>query len=67
MKYDKKFWRCAGERALHTLAQTVLSMLVVGVPITGFDWKNIVLVALTASIMSLLKSVVTGCPEAITA
>ena len=65
MKYDTKFWKCAGERALHTFAQTILSMLVVGTPITGFNWTNILLVSLTATVMSLLKSVVVGVPEAV--
>lgn len=64
VKYNKDFWTCALQRALHTFAQTTLSMLVVGVPITGFDWKNIVLVSLTATVMSILKSIVVGVPEA---
>lgn len=51
-------------RALHTFAQAVSAQLVVGVGINTFDWKTIISIALTATLLSFLKTIVIGSPEA---
>ena len=50
-------------RAVKTMAQVMLSMLTVGVAITGFDWKNILAISATSFVYSLLTSIVFGIPE----
>ena len=60
---DKKFLRCAGIRALKTFCQSALSMITVGAAMTEVDWVTVGSVSLTAAILSLLTSVVTGLPE----
>lgn len=54
-----EFWRSAGERALRTFAQVLLSMLVVGE--SGFlsvDWVQAGSVAGVAALASVLTSIV---------
>lgn len=53
------FWRSAAERALRTLAQVLLSLIVVGE--TGFmdvDWIQALSVAGLAAVASVLMSIV---------
>jgi len=53
------FWRSSAERALRTLAQVLLSMIVVGE--TGFlevDWMQAFSVAGLAAVASVLMSIV---------
>jgi len=53
------FWRSSAERALRTLAQVLLSMIVVGE--TGFldvDWIQAASVAGLAAVASVLMSIV---------
>ena len=57
--WSVEFWKSAGERALRTLAQVLLSMIVVGE--TGFmdvDWVQAGSVAGLAALASVLMSVV---------
>lgn len=57
--WSKTFWKTAIERALRTLAQVMLSMIVVGE--TGFldvDWLQALSVAGLAAVASLLMSIV---------
>lgn len=61
---NKKFWENAFARAVRTFAQAMLSSLAVGNTITSFDWPTIISISLTATLMSLLTSVVLGVPEA---
>lgn len=57
--FTKAFWSYAGERAIKTFAQTVLATVgTTAVGITDLDWVGIVSVALTATVMSILTSVV---------
>ena len=52
------FWRTSAERALRTLAQVLLSMIVVGE--TGFldvDWVQALSVAGLAAVASVLMSI----------
>ena len=48
----------AGKRAIKTMAQTALSMMVVGAAITEMDWAYIGSVALGAGVASVLMSIV---------
>ena len=67
--WNQKFWKTAAERALRTLAQVLLSLIVVGE--TGFmdvDWIQALSVAGLAAVASILMSIVaTGIGEKDTA
>ena len=57
--WNQKFWKTAAERALRTLAQVLLSLIVVGE--TGFmnvDWIQALSVAGLAAVASILMSIV---------
>lgn len=57
--WSVEFWRSAGERALRTFAQVLLSMLVVGE--SGFlsvDWVQAGSVSGVAALASVLTSIV---------
>lgn len=57
------FWKDAVERALKTLAQTLLSVLVVGgvvLNIFTVDWVNALGIGLGAMIVSLLTSILSS-------
>lgn len=57
--FTKAFWSYAGERAIKTFAQTVLATVgTTAVGITDLDWVGIVSVAATATVMSILTSIV---------
>lgn len=58
----KKWLKCAGIRALKTIAQTAVSLITVGAAMTEIDWLTIGSVSLVAGILSLLTSVA-GLPE----
>lgn len=58
----KKWLKCAGIRALKTIAQTAIAMIPVGLTIAEVDWLTIGSTALLAGILSLLTSVA-GLPE----
>ena len=64
---NKEFWISALKRAGHAVAQSALAVIgtesaLIG--ITDVDWLRVVSVAVTAGIISLLKSVTIGMPEA---
>lgn len=63
-KFTKDFLIKAGKRALHAFAQSALGMITIGLPIGEIDWKYILAVSATATVYSLLKSIVIGIPEA---
>lgn len=55
------FWRAAGERALRTVAQAILSLWVVGdvaLNILTVDWANTLGIGVGAGVVSLLMSIV---------
>lgn len=58
----KKWLKCAGIRALKTMAQTAVSLITVGNMVTEMDWIAIVSISATAGIASILTSVA-GLPE----
>ena len=60
---SKKWLRCAGIRAIKTIAQTAASLITVGSLITDINWKTVLSISLVAGIYSMLTSVA-GIPEA---
>lgn len=64
MKYDLKNWlKCAGMRAIKTVAQTAVSLIGVGAVMSDVDWAMVGSSSLLAGILSLLTSVATKLPE----
>lgn len=57
MIWTKEFWEGLGERAIKTAAQSIASILVVGVPIFAIDWKAGLGLAATATLASILTSI----------
>lgn len=62
-RLTKDFIIAALIRGLKTAAQVMLSMLTVGAAITSFNWVQILSIAATSFVYSLLTSVVFGVPE----
>lgn len=58
----KKWMKSAGIRAVKTMAQTAVSIVVVGNTVATVDWKLAVSSAVVAGVVSLLTSVA-GIPE----
>jgi len=58
----KKWLKCAGIRAIKTIAQTAVALIPVAVNVTEVDWLVVAGTSLTAGILSLLTSVA-GLPE----
>lgn len=59
----KEFWKAAGIRALHTVAQTAIATIGTTALIQDVNWAVVGSSALLAGILSVLKSIVTGLPE----
>lgn len=60
---SKQFWQDTAERAIKTFAQTLLatlSMAVVGTAVWELEWTYAVGASLTATLFSLLTSVVSA-------
>lgn len=65
MKVTPKFYiwlRCAGVRAIKTIAQTVIASIGTAVVLSDVDWKYILSASILAGILSLLTSIA-GLPE----
>ena len=58
----KKWFKCAGVRALKTFAQTAVAMITVGSAVTDVDWIAVLSVSATAAVASVLTSI-GGLPE----
>ena len=58
----KKWWKCAGVRAIKTVAQAAAGAIGTTAVFYEVDWKLIGGIALLAGIMSLLTSIA-GLPE----
>ncbi|WP_064075920.1 holin [Prescottella equi] len=56
----KKFWTDSAERAAKTGAQTLLALLAVGTTVLDLDWGNALAVTGTATLVSLLTSIVSS-------
>lgn len=64
--WTAEFWKAAAERALRTVAQTLLALWVTSGPLNAFDidWLQAVGVAVGAGLISVLMSLVpVGPPE----
>ena len=62
MKNYKKWLRCAGVRAIKTVAQTAVSTIGVSAVMSEVNWVAVCSASLLAGILSLLTSV-SGLPE----
>ena len=62
--FNKDFWKAALARALHTMAQTALGVIGATAFIEKVNWIAVASAAALATIVSLLKSIVIGVPEA---
>jgi hypothetical protein len=55
---DPRFWLASGERAIKTLAQTLVALIGTNaVGVMDLDWAQILGVAATATVLSILTSV----------
>ena len=63
MNHTTKIWlRCAGIRAIKTMAQTAVAMIGTAVVMSSVDWKMVLSASVLAGILSMLTSVA-GLPE----
>ena len=62
MKNYKKWLRCAGARAIKTVAQTAVSTIGVSAVMSEVNWVAVCSASLLAGILSLLTSI-SGLPE----
>lgn len=58
----KEWIKCAGTRAVKTVAQTAVSLISVGTVMSDIDWLMVGSASLLAGILSLLTSIA-GIPE----
>lgn len=58
----KKWAKCAGIRAIKTVAQSAVAMIGTSVVMDSVDWTMVVSASLLAGILSLLTSIA-GLPE----
>lgn len=63
MRKYKNWLKCAGIRALKTVAQTAVAMIPVGISVNEVSWGVVGGTALLAGILSILTSIA-GLPEA---
>lgn len=57
------WWKAAGIRAVHTMAQVALGYITVGVAIEDVQWKLMLSTSLVAGVYSIIKSIAVGLPE----
>jgi len=62
MRDWKKWFKCAGIRAIKTFAQTAVSLITVGQMVTELNWLEILGISATSAIVSILTSIA-GLPE----
>lgn len=58
----RTWWKCAGIRALKTMAQTAVATIGSSAVLSNVDWKVVASASVLAGILSLLTSVA-GLPE----
>ena len=58
----KKWLKCAGVRAVKTVAQTAVALIPTAVSINAVEWTTVIGTAALAGVVSLLTSVA-GLPE----
>ena len=59
---NKKWWKCAGVRAIKTVAQTAVATIGTSAAIGDVNWLMVGSASLLAGVLSLLTSVA-GLPE----
>lgn len=59
---SKKWWKCAGIRALKTVCQTAIATIGTSAVMSDVDWIAVVSASVLAGILSLLTSLA-GLPE----
>lgn len=62
-KITIEFLKCAGIRALRTIAQTAVATIGTTAVISEVDWLTVGSASLLAGILSVLNSIATGLPE----
>lgn len=60
---SKEFWKNALARAIYTVAETFLAMLVGAVVLTDVNWLYVLSASALAGLASIAKSIVVGMPE----
>ena len=60
---SKEFWKKAGIRALHTIAQSAIATIGTTALIQDVNWLVVLSTAALAGLLSILKSIVIGLPE----
>lgn len=63
MKDWKKWAKCAGVRAVKTVAQTAVATIGTSAVMADVNWPIVVSASVLAGVLSLLTSVATGLPE----
>ena len=58
----KKWWKCAGVRAVKTMAQTAVATIGSSAVISEVNWVMVISASVLAGILSMLTSVA-GLPE----
>ena len=51
------FWKATGERAIKTLAQSLVALITVGVSIVEIPWGATLGISATAALVSILTSI----------
>ena len=59
----KEWFKCAGIRAIKTVAQTAVATIGTAVALGDVNWVMVASAAAWAGVLSLLTSVATGLPE----
>lgn len=59
---NKSWFKCAGIRALKTIAQTAVALISVGTVMSDINWVQVGSASLLAGILSILTSIA-GLPE----
>lgn len=60
--FDKRWWKCAGIRALKTICQTAVATIGTAVVMSEVNWLAVASASCLAGILSLLTSLA-GLPE----
>ena len=60
--FTKEWFKCAGIRAIKTVAQTAIAMIGTSVVLSDVDWRMVISASILAGILSILTSLA-GLPE----